>query len=87
MRNEIKLFNKYVQLKKMYVRANESPIMTKQPHKEIMKRSSLRNFFLNNKTDQKKIKRLNCKTRKFLKTTKKSCFFTLDTKKLPKKKR
>ena len=48
-----------------------------------MKRSSLRNIFLNNKTDQKKIKRLNYKTRKFLKTTKKSCLFTLDTKKLP----
>ena len=42
---------KYAPLKKRYVRANQSPFMNKKLSKEIMKRSRLRNKFLNTKGD------------------------------------
>ena len=37
------VFNKYAPIKKKYIRANEAPFMIKNLHKEIMKRSRLRN--------------------------------------------
>ena len=43
--------DKHVPLKKRYVRANQSPFMNKKLSKEIMKRSCLRNKFLNTKSD------------------------------------
>ena len=43
--------DKHAPLKKRYVRANQSPFMNKKLSKEIMKRSHLRNKFLNTKSD------------------------------------
>ena len=39
----LSVFSKYAPIKKKYIRANEAPFMTKNLHKEIMKRSRLRN--------------------------------------------
>ena len=41
----------HVPVKKRYVRANQSPFMNKKLSKEIMKKSRLRNKFLNTKSD------------------------------------
>ena len=70
------------QLKK-YVRANEAPFMTKEFHKAIMKRSRLRNKFLNgrNENNQKKFKLQRHFCKKLLRTTKKSYCSNLDIKK------
>ena len=38
-------------LKKRYVRANQAPFMNRKINNEIMKRSLLRNKFLNSKSD------------------------------------
>ena len=35
----LSVFSKYAPIKKKYIRANEAPFMTKNLHKEIMKRS------------------------------------------------
>ena len=43
--------DKHAPLKKRYVRANQSPFMNKKLSKEIMKKSRLRNKFLNTKSD------------------------------------
>ena len=43
--------DKHAPSKKRYVRANQSPFMYKKLSKEIMKRSRLRNKFLNTKSD------------------------------------
>ena len=43
--------DKHAPLKKRYVRANQTPFMIKTLSKEIMKRSRLRNKFLNTKID------------------------------------
>ena len=42
---------KYSPLKKWYVRANQAPFMNKYINNKIMKRSNLRNKFLNTKSD------------------------------------
>ena len=42
---------KHAPLKKRYVRANQAPLINKKINKEIMKRSRLRNKFLNSKSD------------------------------------
>ena len=80
----LSVFNKYAPIKKKYIRANEAPFMTKNLHKEIMKRSILRNKYLKSKslTGRKNynIQRNFCK--KLLRTTKKDCFSNLDTKKV-----
>ena len=80
----LSIFNKYAPIKKKYIRANEAPFMTKNLHKEIMKRSILRNKYLKSKslTGRKNynIQRNFCK--KLLRTTKKDCFSNLDTKKV-----
>ena len=50
-------------MKRIYVRANEAPFMTKELHKAIMKRSRLRNKFLKNKNE---INRNNYKVQKII---------------------
>ena len=42
---------RHAPIKKRYVRANQAPFMNKKINKEIMKRSRLRNNFLNTKSD------------------------------------
>ena len=74
--------DKYAPLKKRYVRANQSPFMNKKMSKEIMKRSCLRNKFLNTKSD---IARKACiKQRNYvaslLRNEKKNFYSNLDTK-------
>ena len=77
-------FNKYGPIEKKCIRANEAPFMTKNLHKEIMKRSRLRNKYLKFKslTDRTKysIQRNFCE--KLLRITKKKYFNKLDTKKV-----
>ena len=46
-----KTLDKYAPIKKRYVRANQAPFMNKRINQEIMKRSRLRNKFLNTKSD------------------------------------
>ena len=41
----LSVFNKYAPVKKKNIRANEANFMTKSWHKEIMKRSRLRNKY------------------------------------------
>ena len=41
------IFNKHALIKRKYIRADEALFMTKELHKAIMKRSKLRNRFLN----------------------------------------
>ena len=78
------IFNKYAPSKRKYVRANEAPFMTKELHKAIMKRSRLRNKFLETKsiTDRKiyNVQPKYCK--KLLRSTKKSYFSNLDISKI-----
>ena len=85
----LSVFSKYAPIKKKYIRANEAPFMTKNLHKEIMKRSRLRNKYLKSKslTDRKNynVQRNFCK--KLLRTTKKEYFNNLDTKKITDNKR
>ena len=45
------ILEKHAPTKKKYVRANQAPFITKTLSKEIMKRSRLRNKFLNTKSD------------------------------------
>ena len=45
------ILEKHAPTKKKYVRANQGPFITKTLSKEIMKRSRLRNKFLNTKSD------------------------------------
>ena len=79
----LSVFNKYAQIKKKYIRANEAPFMTKNLHKEIMKWSRLGNKYLKSKslTDRKNynMQRKFCKKR--LRTSKREYFNNLDTKK------
>ena len=42
---------RHAPIKKWYDRANQAPLMNKKVNKEIMKRSRLRNKFLNTKSD------------------------------------
>ena len=48
------IFNCHVPIKKKYIRANETPFMSKELHKAIMKRSRLRNTFLKHRTETNK---------------------------------
>ena len=67
------IFNKHALMKRKYIRANEAPFMAKELHEAIMKRSRLRNKFLQNKNginiNNYKVQINYCK--KLLKTTKK----------------
>ena len=49
----------HVPVKKRYVRANQSPFMNKKLSKEIMRRSRLRNKFLDTKIDIDKLPTIN----------------------------
>ena len=46
-----KAIQRHAPIKKWYVRANQAPFINKKINKEIMKRSRLRNKFLNTKSD------------------------------------
>ena len=46
-----KAIQRHAPIKKRYVRANQAPFINKKINKEIMKRSRLRNKFLNTKSD------------------------------------
>ena len=46
-----KAIQRHAPIKKRYVRANQAPFVNKKINKEIMKRSRLRNKFLNTKSD------------------------------------
>ena len=69
------IFNKYASIKRKYLCGNETPFMTKELHKEIIKRSRVRNKFLKNSTgnNQKNFKHRRNFYKKLLRTTKKSC--------------
>ena len=74
--------DKHTPLKKRYVRANQSPFMNKKLSTEIMKRSRLRNKFLNTKsdTDRKAYnKQRNCVV-SLLRNEKNNIYSNLDTK-------
>ena len=45
------ILEKHAAPKKKYVRSNQAPFITKISSKEIMKRTRLRNIFLNTKSD------------------------------------
>ena len=66
------------------MRANEAPFMSNVLHKVIMKRSRLRNTFLKHGTDTNKKTTIlkDTSVKKLLKSTKKSYFENLDTKKI-----
>ena len=51
----LQVLNQHAPQKLKYVRGNQTPFMTKQLSKEIMKRSRLRNNFLRNRTEENKI--------------------------------
>ena len=46
------IFDKHAPIKLKYLRANEAPFMTRESHKEIMKRSRVRNNFLKTKSQE-----------------------------------
>ena len=73
---------KYAPLKKRYVRANQSPFMNKKLSKEIMKRSRLRNKFLNTKSDidRKAYNKQRNYVVSLLRNEKKNFYSNLDTK-------
>ena len=74
--------DKHAPLKKRYVRANQSPFMNKKLSKEIMKRSRLRNKFLNTKgdIDRKSYSKQHNYVISLLRNEKKNFYSNLDTK-------
>lgn len=71
-------------MKRKYVRANEEPFMTKELHEAIMKRSRLKNNFLENK-NKIYIKNYNVQKnycKKLLKTTQEEYINDLNTSKV-----
>ena len=74
--------NKHAPLKKRYVRANQSPFMKRKFSKEIMKRSSLRNKFLNTKSniDRKAYNKKRNYVVSLLRNEKKNFYNNLETK-------
>ena len=74
--------DQHAQLKKRYVRANQSPFMNKKLSKEIMKRSRLRNKFLNTKNDidRKAYNKQSNYVVSLLRNEKKSFYCNFDTK-------
>ena len=50
------IFNKHAPIKQKYIRTNETPFMTKELHREIMKRSRLRNNFLRTNSQEDRLK-------------------------------
>ena len=78
------VFNKHAPSKRKCIRANETPFMTTELHKAIMKRSKLRKKFLKSRTFSGRktytSQRNLCK--KLLKNTKRTYFNNLDIKKV-----
>ena len=74
--------DKHAPLKKRYVRANQSAFMNKKSSKEIMKRSRLRNKFLNTKSDidRKAYNKQRNYLVSLLRNGKKNFYSSLDTK-------
>ena len=72
--------DKHAPLKKRYVRANQSPFMNKKLSKEMMKRSRLRNKFLNTKSDIDRKAYNKQRTVSLLRNEKKNFYGNLDTK-------
>ena len=74
--------DKHAPLKKRYVRANQSPFMNKKLSKEIMKKSRLRNKFLNTKSDidRKAYNKQRNYVVSLLRNEKKNFYSNLDTK-------
>ena len=50
------IFDKHAPIKQKYFWASEAPFMTKELHREIMKRSRLRNNFLKTKSQEDRLK-------------------------------
>ena len=50
------IFDKHAPIKQKYLRENEAPFMTKELHREIMKRSRLFNNFLRTKSQESRLK-------------------------------
>ena len=77
--NVIEILDRHAPLKQKYVRANDSPFMTKALRKEHMKRSNLRNKYLKDRTEENhsafKLQRNKCVS--LLKKAKKSYFGNL----------
>ena len=76
----MEIFNRHAPLKQRYVRANDSPFITKELRKEHMKRTRLRNKFLKDKSEANnnayKLQRNRCVS--LLKKAKKSYFAKLN---------
>ena len=74
--------DKHAPLKKRYVRANQSPFLNKKLSKEIMKRSHLKNKFLNTRsdTDRKASNKQGNYVASLLRNEKKGFSSNLDTK-------
>ena len=50
------IFDKHPPMKQKYLRANETPFITKELHREIIKRSRLHNNFLRTKSQGDRLK-------------------------------
>ena len=77
-------FYYFFQLFRKYIRANESPFMTKDLHKAIMKRSKIRSKFVKsrNLSDRKNYTSQRNFCKKMLKNTKRTYFNNLDIRKV-----
>ena len=49
------IFQKHAPMKKIYVRANQASFIISKTHKEVMRRTRLRNKFIGSKTDVDRI--------------------------------
>ena len=76
------IFDKHAPIKQKYLPANESPFMTKELHKEIMKRSRLHNNFLRTKSQEDRLRYIKQRNfcKKLLRTAKQLYFSNLDIK-------
>ena len=84
MKTVFHIFNKLAPIKRKYIRANESPFMTEDLHKAIMKRSKLRNKFLKsrNPSDKKNYTSQKNLCKKLLKNSEITHFNDLDIRKV-----
>ena len=77
------IFNKHAPIKRIYIRANKAPFMTKDLHKAIMKRSKLRTKFLKPRdlSDRKNYTSQRNPCKKLSKNNKRTYFNNLDIRK------
>ena len=80
----LEVLNKHAPIKKKTVRANEKPFMTKALRKAIMRRSSLKNIYIKEKTEEaeRAFRKQRNYTNKLLKKEKKKYFGNLDLNKI-----